>query len=276
MKILGFFAALMLAVAAHGQGTANPGGGGGMNFIAPSPALSPSSASNSFVLINNGAATNLNVNVLTNQGGFFMGGNGTFGTNNSGSTLTVNMPITIVGTNSGNPSLLFTNHTANGVPLLRFAGKNSRPSRGLVISANADFWDILQQDGATLRLGDAQLSTLIQGAGYWQTAAGQTFTVNQATVVIGIAGTAISNVTSVSSSLAWPALTAIGQIATNAIAAPQAVTNRSTVVQQTFPFDAGAVYATEIVSNGFVNVYRIALVSIPVVTNFNRLTIHTY
>lgn len=98
MKILGFFAALMLAVAAYGQGTANPGGGGGMNFIAPSPTLSPSSISNSFVLISNGAATNLNSVGISNVGGFFLGGAGIIGTNGSTSPLTVNMPTTFNGT----------------------------------------------------------------------------------------------------------------------------------------------------------------------------------
>lgn len=287
MKILGFFAALMLAVAAHGQGTANPGGGGGMNFIAPSPTLSPSSASNSFVLINNGAATNLNVNVLTNQGGFFMGGNGTFGTNNSGSTLTVNMGTVFTSTISNNlvgssnylsipiqvAGIVSTSGTARTVLQLRRQGAAANRAVFFAVDSS-DGWYLQTVDGATFYIGQGGSTTVIRGNGNWQGATGgNNFTMGTSTLTLGSDGSALSKVKTATASLVFPAQSTIGEVTTNTITLTGMTNGGGSVAAgwpDTLPTDS--VWRMVVTSTNLVSVYRTALGANAAYTNTFRAT----
>ncbi len=77
-----------------------------------------------------------------------------------------------------------------------------------------------------------------------------------------------TNVThSVTSNIVWSAISLIGQYDTNVVLLSGA--NSSSYIPPPYisPADSGAIYSVECISNGFVSVYRMAVVAVGVVTN---------
>lgn len=260
MKLLGLFASLVLAVAAHGQGTANPGGGGGMNFITPLPTLSPTAISNSFILSTSGTGSNITLNGTTtigsvsNTSGFFLGGSGVIGTNGSTSRLLINT------VQSNSAPLVVTNLTVTGsvieinaAPGATIGGGNN----GLVAFIGASY---LRGGGVVghriSNSGDATGTESIGGG----------FTLTPSSSKLKV-------ITSATASLGWGILGLIGLSETNTITLSNSIPGSCSVSAgwpATLPNDS--IWMMTCTESNKISVIRTAIIATSAYTNTFRAT----
>ncbi len=191
-----------------------------------------------YVKVNQGVATNLNVNGLSSTNLWVNTNSFTF---ISGTIGMIGLPISVD---------IFSIRAQSAYNGVRFYRGN---------------------DGAIVNIIDG--GHFILNGSTFEASGGQNISVTSP-MAISAGGSAISNInTAVGVAVAWPALTLIGQTDTNTLALTGASPTASAIPPPTIsPADLGAKYDTECISNNVVSVYRTALIAVGVVTNRVRVT----